>query len=302
MNHSRVSTYVLGAILIVIGFGILFNNLNLFYFDVGSLIVPAVLTLIGVKLLDRGKRTAGGVVLGIGVLMLLGAFGINVGNLIGLAFSVAVIYFGYRMIRSKKKELAVPPVFERGDVNGASREGRGTSNGMRQEPHREEGEAAEGFTEDEMSRDREMPDGEKNTSYRAEQEASGRSYRNEAPKVKHSLIGNLYLSAPRWELTDMNIWHGFGDVKIDLSRALIHETETVVIINGWIGDIDIYVPYDLEIALTAHVNIGDVDIFGNKEGGINRSVSIETPHYRIASKRVRFVVSLLIGDVDVMYV
>ena len=47
MNHSRVSTYVLGAILIMIGFGILFNNLNLFYFDVGSLIVPAVLTLIG---------------------------------------------------------------------------------------------------------------------------------------------------------------------------------------------------------------------------------------------------------------
>ena len=311
VNDSRVSTYVLGVILIFVGTGILFNNLNIFHFDFGSFIVPMILAFIGIKLLDRGKRTAGGILLGIAVLLFLGAFGIHIGNVIGLAFSLAVIYFGYRMMRSKKKEFKIPSTFERQDGQKEwAQEERGMSGERTTEPFQPEREMADQSERESDYQDRDRFDKRSEESFRSEQKQrieweqadDDSSYNNQAPKVKHSLIGNLYLTAPRWELTDMNIWHGFGDVKIDLSRALVHDTETVLIINGWIGDIDIYVPYDLEVAFTAHVNIGDIDIFGNKEGGINRNVSIETPHYRDSSKRVRIIVNLLIGDVDVIYV
>lgn len=289
MNHSRLSTYLIGVILIVVGLGILFNNLNVFHFNFGNLIVPVILVLIGIKLFDRGKQTAAIILLGIGALMLLSAFGINIGNLIGLAFSLAVIYFGYRMMRSKKREYKISSPSEQEKSYHADHAYHGEEWG-RESYHTEDekrfnNQQAYSFTSGHEHHDHESA-----------------SFNSNKAKVKHSLIGNLYLTAPRWELTDMNIWHGIGEVKIDLSRAIVHETETVLIINGWIGDIDIYVPYDLEVAISANINIGDIDVFGNKEGGFNRNMSIETNNYRDAAKRVRIIISLNVGDVDITYV
>lgn len=283
VNSSRLSSYLLGIILIAVGFGILLDNLHFFHFNIGHFIVPMILTFIGIKLLERGKRIAGGILTVIGALMLFGAFGIDIGNLFGLVFSVAVIYFGYRMMRTKKKEFKIPSGFERerDEARPAFTEkGNRTRSEKQQQDDPHESEPNENFSH----------------------EPFHTAYSDHGPKVRHSLIGNLYLTASRWELTDMNIWYGIGEVKIDLSRAHIPDKETVLIINGWIGDIDIYVPYDLELAFSAHVNVGDIDVFGNKEGGINRHVSMETAHYRNASRRVRVIGNLIIGDVDVMYV
>ena len=307
MNHSRFSTYFIGIILIVVGLGILFNNLNVFHFNFGNLIIPIIFVLIGIKLFDRGKQTAAIILLLIGALMLLSAFGINIGNLIGLAFSLAVIYIGYRMMRSKKRKFKIPPpseqqwdAYSEGSVN-------------KHEPYLREmtDQKTHSYYDKEWERTSPLNENAKRinnqqaysfTSDHAHHDNESATFNSNKPKMKHSLIGNLYLTAPRWELTDMNIWHAIGEVKIDLSRALIHETETVLIINGWIGDIDIYVPYDLEVAISANINIGDIDMFGNKEGGFNRSISIETNNYRDAAKRVRVIISLIVGDVDIMYV
>nr|WP_161798271.1 cell wall-active antibiotics response protein LiaF [Aneurinibacillus tyrosinisolvens] len=207
------------------------------------------------KLLKKGRRIGGSILLFIGVCGFLGYwFNIDTGKVVGFTLSAAFIYMGYRMIRSKNKEIEVPPL-----------------------PAREEEPVFHS------------------------PETAFHTYSMGSPQNKHSLIGNLFLTGGRWDLHDMNIWHGIGDVKIDLSRAHINEGETIIIINGWIGDIDIYVPYDLDISLTASVNFGDIDVFGNKQGGINRSMTLSTSGYRESGKRVRIVVSLLIGDIDVIY-
>lgn len=119
-----------------------------------------------------------------------------------------------------------------------------------------------------------------------------------SPKKKHSLIGNCFMTGSRWELVDMDIWHGIGEVKLDLSRANIPDEKTTIIINGWIGDVDVYIPYDLEVSFVTHVGIGDINLFGNKEGGINRSTTLETKNYRQSVKRVEIIVNLMIGDID----
>lgn len=316
MNQSRISTYLIGIILIIVGFGILFNNLNIFRFDFGSFIVPIILLFIGIKLFDRGKQTAAVILLAIGALTLLGALGINIGSVFGLAFSLAIIYFGYRMMRSKRKEFKIPSPTDRAgssdhftspDQNDASftkSKEEVRNEGARYEkegPYTKEKPDREGTSYEEHTRYDKQRE-ESFSSRHSQHDKEHATFNQNKPKVKHSLIGNLYMTAPRWELTDMNIWHGIGEVKIDLSRALIHDTESVLIINGWIGDIDIYVPYDLEVAVSANINVGDIDVFGNKEGGVNRNVSVETSGYRHAAKRVRVIVSLLIGDVDVIYV
>lgn len=120
-------------------------------------------------------------------------------------------------------------------------------------------------------------------------------------KIRRSLIGEYHLLNQRFELEDLTISHGIGDVKIDLTKAIISEGETVIVINGWIGDIDIYVPYDLDVAVHANVTIGDLEVLGDRQSGISRSLMTKTETYTTSSKKVKLVLSLLIGDIDVRY-
>lgn len=119
--------------------------------------------------------------------------------------------------------------------------------------------------------------------------------------VKKIFIGEVHYTRSRFELEDLTIQHGIGDVKIDLTKAIIQDGETVVMINGWIGDIDIYVPYDLPVSVDVSVVLGDLEVFGKKEGGVNPQISIQTNGYNEAPKKVKLVLSLLIGDIDVRY-
>lgn len=260
-KYSKLTHLFLGIAVIFTGIGILFDSLGLLNFHPGMLF-PFVILYGGVRFLNRGRRFIGTSLTFLGSLFFLDMWlQIDAGEFIGLAFSLAMIYWGYRLIRNNKEEIKLPPA------------------GPIHQPN-------EPSTEQENPHSKPDPYG----------------YSIVTPQVKQSLIGNLYLTGTRWELMDMNIWHGIGDVKIDLSRALIHDRETVIMISGWIGDIDLYIPYDLEISFMAHVNMGDIDVFGNKQGGLNRSVSLTTSGFHQASKKVRIVVTLLIGDIDMIYV
>ena len=129
---------------------------------------------------------------------------------------------------------------------------------------------------------------------------SFQTYRN-ASHVKKSLVGEIHYTRARFELEDLTIQQGIGSVKIDLTKAIIQDGETVIIVNEWIGDIDIYVPYDLPVSVEASVILGDLKILGQSEGGVNRNISIRSEGYHEASKKVKLVLSLFIGDIDVRY-
>lgn len=144
----------------------------------------------------------------------------------------------------------------------------------------------------------------KKESTRNEQkEADAQSYHTHTStkNVKKSLIGEVHYTRSRFELEDLTIQHGIGDVKIDLTKALIRDGETVIVVNGWVGDIDIYVPYDLNVSVDASISLGDLDILGQREGGVSRNISMKTTHYEDATKKVKLILSLFVGDIDVRY-
>lgn len=259
-KYSKLTRLFLGIAVIFAGIGILLDSLGLLNFHPGMLF-PFLVLYGGIRFLNRGRRFIGTILTIIGALFFLDTWlQIDAGEFMGFAFSLAIIYWGYRLLRSNKEEMEPPPTIPIGP---------------KEQPIHQE-------------------------SIRTQAQPFG--YSLDTPELKQSLIGNLYLTGNRWELKDMNIWHGIGEVKIDLSRALIHDKETVIIISGWIGDIDLYIPYDLEVSFMANVNLGDIDVFGNKQGGLNRSVSLATSGFHLANKKVRIVVTLLIGDIDMIYV
>lgn len=122
-----------------------------------------------------------------------------------------------------------------------------------------------------------------------------------SPRFRNSLIGDFHLLNSRFELDDMNISYGIGDVKIDLSKAIIPEGESTIVISGLIGDVDIYVPYDLDVSVNATVTFGELEILGYKQGGINRQISLATKEYEHASRKIKVSISSFIGDVDVRF-
>lgn len=118
---------------------------------------------------------------------------------------------------------------------------------------------------------------------------------------KSAFIGDLYMGQEVFSLKPMNISAFIGDTVIDLTKAQIPYGETKIVISNFIGDVKVFVPEDMDLGVTVTTNsfIGDMSLLNQKRGGFLSSAQAETAHYREASKKIRIIVSVFIGDVKV---
>lgn len=269
MNTSR--NVLIGFIIILIGLSVLFKTIGI-NIHLGIFIGPLIFFVLGLIFYRKNMRILSIIFFAIGLIALFdNVLHINIG---GIIVALVFIYLGYRLLSGKKKEVE-DWRFEEVESSPLTKE--------------------EPILENEKNSESEQP---KDNTYHNEKYA----YTTSTPNFKSSLIGDVRLLNNRFELEDMTIRNGIGDVKIDLSKAIISEGETVIVVHGVIGDVDIYVPYDLNVSVQGVVTIGDLNIFENRTSGINRSLSIVTKDYKTSSRRVKLVLSLFIGDIDVRYV
>ncbi|WP_334073841.1 MULTISPECIES: cell wall-active antibiotics response protein LiaF [Paenibacillus] len=118
---------------------------------------------------------------------------------------------------------------------------------------------------------------------------------------KSGFIGDVHLGQDYFELHPTNISHFIGDTVIDLTKAQIPYGETKINVSAFIGDVKVFIPEDMDIGITANSSafIGDLKVLNEKRGGFMTNVQVHSPHYGEASKRVKLVVSVFIGDVKV---
>ncbi|MNO29431.1 hypothetical protein D3C76_193440 [compost metagenome] len=118
---------------------------------------------------------------------------------------------------------------------------------------------------------------------------------------KSGFIGDVHFGQDYFQLKPMNISHFIGDTIIDLTKAQIPYGETKINVSAFIGDVKVFIPDDMDLGITATSNafIGDLKVLSQKEGGFMSSVQAQSPHYGEASKKVKLVVSVFIGDVKV---
>ncbi len=241
------------------------NTLNT-NIHLGSFIGPLIFFVLGLYFHRKGNRLLSGIFF----LISLIAFFDHVLhiNIVGVIIASIFIYFGYRLMsgeKEKPKEETSP---------------------YHEQPH---------SNHETVIEKKENPDEHKFGDTHFDKKIFT------SPTFRSSLIGDLHLLS-RFELKDMTIRNAIGDIKIDLSKAIIPDGETVIVVNGWIGDIDIYIPDDLDISIQAMVSLGELDIFDNNQSGFNRSISVTTKDFKDAPKRVKIVLALFIGDIDVRYV
>ncbi|MGE6630030.1 cell wall-active antibiotics response protein LiaF [Bacillus sp. NPDC077027] len=249
----------------ILGIIVVIFGINLFLNIIGvggELFWPLFFALAGYFLHTRSKRWLGSVsYIFAGFLFLRFLLNITF-SLAGYLFAAFLIYAGYRLLKNK-------PVFDAG---------------KKEEPDNKP------ETEPEKKVNLEKEDDHKKTKSSAR------------PRKEHDFfIGEVRLMKKPFQLSDLTISGFVGDVKIDLSKAIIAEEESTILISGLIGDVDIYVPQDIEVCVSASAAIGDMKIIDEKRSGFGSKVFVMTNDYDESKRKVKISISLLIGDVDVRY-
>ena len=124
--------------------------------------------------------------------------------------------------------------------------------------------------------------------------------RYESDRKIKSMIGDIKLGGPNYRLQSSNIELKAGNIVLDLRDTVIPEGETVLDVHCKAGDIDVYLPEGLEIWVEAAVKLGQVSLNGQR--ATNATLQYESEGYETAERKVKLLVSVKFGDVDVKQV
>lgn len=286
MKLSRLHKMMAGVLILLTGIGLLLDSFGIIQFGLFDL-WPLALIYFGVRLWSDNKKISGGILASLGIVIALEMWlGIGIEDLFKIGVPLLFIYFGYRLIRGKSVRTYK----------------------KKESPSLED----DFFAPEETSSPRQESAPEKEKRYRwrgrrytgpASESAQAQSGGILLPmESRSSLIGDFHLTSGRFELNHLHVWHGIGDVVIDLSRAVLMHEEAILSVDGWIGDVTIYVPIDLAVSVSAEVSVGDLEVFGHRQGGISRCIVVRSDHYDTAANKVLLRISLLVGDIKVKYI
>lgn len=117
---------------------------------------------------------------------------------------------------------------------------------------------------------------------------------------KNRLFGNQETPSHVYEWNDINILTGIGDTVIDLSLTVLPKGETVIFIRNIIGNVKVFVPYDVDLTLRHSAVVGSAEVFEHEEGRVlNQSLFVQTPGYDDAEQKIKIFTSMMVGNIEV---
>jgi len=121
------------------------------------------------------------------------------------------------------------------------------------------------------------------------------------PYFKNKLIGEHRNFDQSYAIEDINIQTGFGDISIDLSNTIIPGGETVILIRGMIGNIYLSVPSDIGLSVQMSLLCGKMNLLQDSKTAFNLTKKYQSVDYKNSSRKIKIVVSLLVGDIEVKH-
>jgi lia operon protein LiaF len=120
------------------------------------------------------------------------------------------------------------------------------------------------------------------------------------PLFENILFGQQKTPNGVYEWNDINIQSGIGDTMIDLSYTVLPKGETVIFIRNIVGNINIQVPYEIEVSVHHSCIVGSTTVFENHQSQVfNQSFHLKTAGYDQAEQKVKIFTSLLVGNLEV---
>ncbi|WP_144460700.1 cell wall-active antibiotics response protein LiaF [Siminovitchia fortis] len=119
------------------------------------------------------------------------------------------------------------------------------------------------------------------------------------PFIKNMLSGNRRVVNEIFEWDDINIQCGFGNTIIDLGMTMLPPGESVVLIRGLVGNIQLIVPIDASVTINHSAISGKLNIFNQEEELLNSNVIYYSDGDDKTSRKIKIVTSVIFGDVEV---
>lgn len=120
------------------------------------------------------------------------------------------------------------------------------------------------------------------------------------PLFRNVWLGTRHTPEHVYEWKDSTVQTGIGDTVIDLGSTVLPKQENVIIIRNLIGNVQVLVPYDVEVSVHHSAIAGAAIVFDYQEPiAFNRVLHIETPGYGQAAQKVKIMTSMLVGDLEV---
>ncbi len=106
--------------------------------------------------------------------------------------------------------------------------------------------------------------------------------------------------AGAWDVTDEELWSFIGDISYDLTKAVVPKGDTTIRCNGFINDIEIFVPSNVGVAVNASSFVTSFKLAGQaEEDSFLAPLRWQSDNYKLADRRVCFEMTQFIGDIEV---
>lgn len=106
-------------------------------------------------------------------------------------------------------------------------------------------------------------------------------------------------SGDDWRVEDGVIRAALGDIHLDLADAALPAGDTELTLLCWVGTVEVRVPEDIELDVTAQTFVGTVDVLGVREEGFIRDIHVRSGE-RSSQRRLRLRLSTVIGELVVI--
>ncbi|WZY34117.1 cell wall-active antibiotics response protein LiaF [Bacillus sp. FSL W8-1122] len=118
---------------------------------------------------------------------------------------------------------------------------------------------------------------------------------------KNLIFGDQRAEDQVFSSDNINILSGIGTTNVHFENTVLPVGDTIVIVRGFIGRIQLYVPYDAGVSVEHSAIFGQTVVFDHEETGFNQNVVIKNSQYDEAPRKLRIYTSLVAGDIEVIY-
>ncbi|MGF9700132.1 cell wall-active antibiotics response protein LiaF [Paenibacillus sp. MABNR03] len=116
---------------------------------------------------------------------------------------------------------------------------------------------------------------------------------------KQNFMARYYWDQGPWTLRSMSLWHALGEINADLSLSIPEEKQTIVLLQGVMGNVRLTLPEDYGVEIEASVLFGRINLNGEKDSGMMNKLIWRTPGYETSEHKAKFVISYIVGDLSI---
>ncbi len=122
-------------------------------------------------------------------------------------------------------------------------------------------------------------------------------------KLRYSkTFGDMFIDFTDMGLANVEVSSGFGDVELKVHGGKLDPGLNRIVISGFIGDIRVMIPRDMEVFVHCSNFIGDVEALGRRASRFSNNLDAHTSNYNDAERKLYIAANSFIGDIRVLVV